>query len=379
MKDNFDVIILGVGGMGSSTLYNLAKKGVNVCGIEQFGIAHNKGSSHGETRIIRKAIFENPDYIPLINKSYEMWGDLEKESGLELNVKSGLLLIGNKNLEQIKHVRKIFNKHRLEHKILNKSELSDKFPQFNVYDDDVSIYDPNGGFLYVEKCVEQYINNAKKHGAKLYFNEKVESWKANEGGVSVRTNKRNITGDKLIITAGSWAKKELDNLNVNLKVLRKVLLWYDSPIINNYTIDKFPTFLTLRGHRGFYGFPVTNELGMKIAEHTRGDIIDNPYKLNNNLMPDDEKDIKTFMKNVFPKMDPKLVKHDICMYTMSKDGNFIMDIHPENKNVVIGAGFSGHGYKFAPVIGEILGDLALKGSTEYNIDFLKLNRLLKNK
>ena len=375
--EKYDIAVLGVGGMGSATLYTLAKRGLNVCGIEQFGVAHDRGSSHGETRLIRKAYFEHPDYIPLLNRAYDLWHEFEKKAGEKLFVENGLIVAGKPDSEVIKGLDLCYEKHNLPHEKLTVNEARKRFPQFHLPEDFIIYFDPIAGFLYVEKSVEKFAELGQKNGATLYTNEKVLTWQANQNHISITTDRRKIVAGKLIITSGAWANREMLSLGIDFDIWRKVLFWYDSPEIANYKLDGFPNFYVELDFGSFYGFPAVNEMGLKIGEHEIPGISSLPDEVRRTLQPSDEPVILQFIEKVFPRFQPVRTNFTVCMYTITPDFNFILDVHPEYENVIIGAGFSGHGFKFAPVIGEILADLAIDGSTSHPIEFLRVNRLLK--
>ncbi|MFQ5629450.1 MAG: N-methyl-L-tryptophan oxidase, partial [bacterium] len=370
-------IVLGAGGMGSATLCQLARRGVKGCGIEQFGPGHDRGSSHGESRIIRKAYFEHPDYVPLLNRSFDLWDVISQETRQELQVWNGLIVAGKPGSATIKGLESCYRKYELPHERWTTSETCKHFPQFEFSLDYDVFYDPFGGYLKVEQCVQANIELARKHGADIFFNEKILSWQANDSSVLVKTDRRELHAGALIITPGAWATSLLASIAIEVEIWRKVLVWYQSPDLDIFTPDIFPTYYVEMDYGGFYGFPVISEKGFKAAEHLHANIISEPDKVERALLLEDEKPLLSFLADVFPSItEPTRTAHQVCMYTKSPDDHFILGCHPEHKNVVIGAGFSGHGFKFAPVIGEILADLALNGETEHPIEFLKLDRFI---
>ncbi|MFQ5709971.1 MAG: N-methyl-L-tryptophan oxidase [bacterium] len=378
-EKHFEIIVLGVGGMGSAALYDLAKRGLKVCGVEQFGVAHDRGSSHGDTRIIRKAYFEHPDYMPLLERTYELWQSLQEASGQQLAVNNGLVVVGQPESQTIRGLEACYKKHALPHERLSRKEAGRRFPQFDFPAESAIFFDPFGGYLLVEPCVEQHTRLAVEHGAVLLTNEKVLNWHAENGHVTVATTQRTLRADKLIITAGAWATQVLTDLGLELEIWRKPVLWYHTPHIEPYGPDKFPTFYFELSYGGFYGFPAIDTSGVKIAEHLHADVVATPEALNREFEAADESLILRFLSEVLPGFKPTLKKHSVCMYIKTPDDHFILDLHPVHENVILGAGFSGHGFKFAPVVGEILGDLAIDGTTSYPIAFLRLERLLKGK
>jgi len=372
-----DVLVFGVGGVGSAVLYNLAKRGVKVVGVEKFDIAHDKGSSHGETRIIRRQMFENSKYLSLVKQSYDLWSILQKEYGKKLLFQNGILIIGDKNSNILRKLKK-GGRHRLGYTVLSREEMKDLFPQFAIKENEIALYDSFGGYLKVEECIKAHISEAKKHGAKLFLNEEIEDWKEEKGFIRIKTNKREIKTKKLVITAGPWAKSELKKIGIKLKLLRKVVIWYKWPNMKKFSPEKFPVFIIIKNHARFYGFPAIGKDGIKIGEHSGGTPISNPATLNRKLNKNDQRNFIEIVNEKFPKSNRKLSKFSTCIYSLSPDGHFILDLHPKSSNVVIGAGFCGHGFKFSGVLGEILADLALEGKTKHDISIFRLNRFKEN-
>ncbi|MDZ4860600.1 MAG: N-methyl-L-tryptophan oxidase [Candidatus Hydrogenedentes bacterium] len=370
----YDVIVLGLGGMGSATLYHLAKRGVRVCGVEQFGIAHDKGSSHGATRMIRKAYFEHPDYVPLVEKAYGLWRELELESGAELLVQSGLLLSGKPGSGFIRGLETCYRVHPLPHERIDAAEAMNRHPQFRLPDDHAVYWDPDGGYLRVEGCVDKHVQMAQKHGADVLIHEDVLGWRSDANGVSITTTKRELHAAKLVLTAGAWTTPSFVELLVPLRVLRKVQFWYTSPNITEFRRGACPGYFIETDYGSFYGFPTINDQGMKVSEHSGGEPVEDPDELDRGLHAHDEDGVLRFITDVFPSVQPSRTRFSVCMYSMTADEHFIIDRHPRHPNVVIAGGFSGHGFKFASVIGEILADLTMQGSTPHPIGFLGLGR-----
>lgn len=375
MGNHYDAIVMGVGAMGSATLYALAQRGYNICGIEQFGIAHDRGSSHGETRLIRKAYFEHPDYISLLHRAYEEWEQLEKENSQKLFVKNGLLLAGKHSSRVIKGLRACYSQYDLPHEILSTEEASRRWPVINLPDGLEIYYDPVAGYLHVEECIRQFCRLATNGGADLFSNEKVIRWQADSNhSVSVTTDKQTLSADRLIITCGAWAVDLLQSLTLELQIWHKVLYWFTSQDLAAFHPHTFPGFFIETDDKGYYGFPAVSDSGVKIGEHYGKTILPHPDKLEREVTNGGTSSISDFVGRTFPKLQSNPHKTVACMYTMSTDENFIIDQHPKHKNVIFATGFSGHGFKFAPVIGNILADLAMDGTTGYPIDFLRLKR-----
>lgn len=376
-SNRYDAIVVGLGAMGAAALYHLARRGVKVLGIEQHHIAHDLGSSHGTVRAIRKAYFEHPDYVPLLNRSYELWSELEDAAGEQLLNLCGLLLTAKPDSETMRGLEACYAEHSLPHERLSADDVKERYPQIAPPEDHAALFDPSGGYVFAEASLRHLIDQAQGLGADVRIHEQVQSWKADAHGVTVRTENGEISAGSLVVTLGPWAKALLGDLGVELKILRKPQLWYDSPHIDRYRPPEFPCFATELDSGFFYGFPALGDQGLKIAEHLSGTLVDDPSHIDRALQPGDETDVLDFFQRVFPGFEPRLKHFSICMYTKSPDDHFIIDTHPQFERVIFAAGFSGHGFKFTPLVGEVLADLALEGRTEHPIDFLRLERLTK--
>jgi len=379
MRRTADVVVLGVGGFGSACLAHLARRGISVLGVDQFLPGHDRGSSHGETRIIRQAYYEHMDYVPLVLRAYEQWREFEAESGQSLMKICGLALAGLADGEAIQGSRLAAKLHGAEIQDLPPSDAADRLSGFRIPDGFEVVFEPPGGFLHVEESIRCQVDQAIRHGAQLAIGETVERWSSSGDAVTVQTNRGTIEAASLVIAAGAWASSLLSNIDrvPEIQVLRKVLLW--NPVrTQSYSIENGGGgFLFELPHGTFYGFPSLDGKTLKLAEHSGGTPVSDPRKLDRSLTDADVSPVAEFIRQVMPDLDPQPARHSVCMYSMSPDGHFIVDRHPEFSNVVFGAGFSGHGFKFAPVIGEALADLALEGATDLPIDFLGLNRFSK--
>ncbi len=361
----YDVIVLGLGGMGSAAVYALAKRGVRVRGLEQYGRVHGLGSSHGDVRVMRRGYFEHPDYVPLLGHAYAGWRRLEEESGQVLFTQCGVLMTGGPECDAISGLERCYAQNDLAHERLPGAELSARFPQFRFPEGHVGFWDPLGGYLFIERCIDRHLALAERHGATLHFQQPVLEWRADGAGVEVRTAEAAYTAGALIVTAGPWAAAQLAALGLPLQVLRKPQLWYDTPNRAAYGGAEFPVFFSELDYGAVYGFPIYGGDGMKVAEHTGGQPVSSPEALQRDLCDGDETNVLRFLRETFPRMQPRLTRYSVCMYTATP---------PEHGAVALAAGFSGHGYKFAPVIGDALADLALEGKTALPIDFLSLAR-----
>lgn len=380
VTERYDVVVAGAGGMGSAALYHLARRGGRVCAVERFGIAHDRGSSHGDTRIIRKAYMEHPDYVPLLHRAYALWEELEAEEAGELLARVGLLVAGDPNAEAMQGQAACYQAHDLPHESLDAAAIAARYPSLALPAEWSGFYDPLGGFLRVEEGVRRHVALAQKHGAQLYPGEAMLSWRREGDGVVVETERRRLLATRLVLTVGAWAVPELCRLGVAAQVVRKVQLWYQGRGVEQYARGAFPCFFMADGAQYFYGFPAEVPWGLKVAEHNVShDPVADPLQLNRALTAGDQRAVLNFLARFFPALQPVLSKYAACMYSLTPDKHFVLDVHPECPAVVLGAGFSGHGFKFAPVVGEILAELALEGDTNHPIEFLRLSRFTQRR
>jgi len=374
---NYDVIVLGVGGMGSAAAFHLARRGAKVLGLEQFSLGHVQGSSHGESRIIRQAYFEHPDYVPLLLRTYELWHDLERVTGQTLLLPTGLVLSGPPNGETIQGAQLAAARHRLRFEELTPTAASSRWPAFHFPPDHAVAFEPAAGTLFVEACVQAHIDQARQHGAELRANETVRDWTSDGRSVVVRTDSGEYHARSLVVTAGAWASRCVADLGVPLNVVRKFLAWF--PIRNGEFRAEagVPTYFFEFPDGTFYGFPSLDGTTIKLAEHSGGEPVADPLRVDRACHSSDVERLRPFLLAQLPGIDPEPVRHSVCLYTLSPDHHFIVDRHPQWSNVAVACGFSGHGFKFAPVMGEVLADLAQQGSTTLPIGFLRLSRFAK--
>lgn len=354
---SFDVIVLGLGGMGSAALYEAARRGMSVLGIEQFGLAHDRGSSHGATRIIRRAYFEHPNYVPLVDRSYELWENLERESGRKLLTRCGLLLFGPPEGPIISGVKRAAQAYPMTIEELSRHDVTRRFAGFHPNPDMVALLESDAGFLYVEDCVRTYVERARSLGAVARFETRVLDWDVSASGVLVATTERKFTAKRLIVCAGPWSGKFLSDLHLPLEVRRKVVLWL-RPAGHDYDLDKDCPIFGFDTPEGlFYGFPRIDARGVKVGDHTGGDAVATADDVARTLNPGDAERIMRFTRQFMPGLSADILEHSICLYTMTPDEHFIVDRHPRFANIAYAAGFSGHGFKFAPIVGKTLVDL----------------------
>jgi sarcosine oxidase len=372
--NTYDVIVLGAGGIGSVVMYELACRGVCVLGIDRFRPPHDQGSTHGQSRAIRQAYFEHPDYVPLLLESYRLWRELEQHVGRDLLNEVGVLQIGPTDGVVVPGVLRAAAKHNLPVESLSPKDIERRWPGLRMPEELVSVFESRGGYLLVEDCVRAHLTAAEKAGAALLADVEVQDWNATNSEVRVHTNVGVFTAARLVVTAGAWAGKLLKEVDVELTVRRKSLFWFEANSSHYDLASSFPVYLYEMPKGTFYGFPKLDPRGIKVAQHSGGQAIADPANVNRSIDPDDERNLQEFLSDCLPHVSDRVTDHAVCLYTMSPDENFIVDRHPARENVVFAAGLSGHGFKFAPVLGRALADLAMNGNTLLPIDFLSLCR-----
>ncbi len=371
---HFDVIVVGTGAVGSAALLQLAQRGAKVLGLDRFEPGHAHGSSHGQTRLIRQAYYEHPSYVPLVQRAFELWHQLEQQTGQRLYQQTGLLQIGEPEGEVLRGVRASAKEHGLEIENLTPAETRQRFPGLELWDDQQAVFETRAGYLLVERCVATQAALAQQHGARLQIGETVVRWQPEGQGVVVETDRGSYWAKQLVVTAGAWAGGLLADLGIPFEVRRKPLFWFAAESDAYRAENRCPAFLYDLDVGCYYGFPAIDSRGVKLAEHSGGAPVQDPLTVDRSLWPDDERRVRMF-KNVFlPKLSAERTDHAVCLYTMTSDAHFVVDRHPRHPQVCFAAGLSGHGFKFAPALGEALADLALRGQTDLPIGFLSASR-----
>lgn len=378
-EELYDLIVIGFGGVGSATLYHAAKKGWKALGIDQFGPANNKGSSHGQTRIIRKAYFEHPNYVPLAEESFERWNELNNRHRTRPDIEplfeqTGLLQIGRQESEVIQGVLASAAAHDLQLEQLAPAQITERYPILNVSPDHVGLLEAEAGFLRVEHCVAAHLAQAKKRGASFCSDETVSSWTATEQGVEVHTDRGIHRGKRLAICAGAWSASLLSDLGLSLNVVAKQQNWYQIDRVEQKHVNGFPVlFIEEDDGEQFYCLPELDSHGMKVCRHTGGHAVIDANELDRELDKEEISKNEHFLDQRIHHTKHRLVHYSTCMYTMSSDGHFVVDQHPKHPNVAFAAGLSGHGFKFTPVIGNRIVEI-LDGKIDPTLSFLGLDR-----
>jgi sarcosine oxidase len=360
-----DVIIVGLGAMGSAAAYHLAKRGVKVLGLDLFAPPHTMGSTHGQSRIIREAYFEHPLYVPIVQRAYELWAELAASFGQTLLLETGGLMIGPPDGVVVKGARTSAETHKLRHEVITSEEVHQRFPALNPPADMVSVWEPRAGVLFPELCVRAHLEQAALHQAVLQYNEPVTSWKQTVTGVEVQTTKSSYTSKHLIISAGSWVKEFVPELPVTIE--RQALVWFEPSDPQLFKPDRCPIFLCeYEPHRYFYGFPDLGT-GVKLAVHHEGQPID-PNSANREVPAEEIISLYDVVHPFFPKLSHRAVSATACLYTNMPDEHFLIDWHPSHASVLVCSPCSGHGFKFSAAIGEIVADLILQGSSRFDLE-----------
>jgi sarcosine oxidase len=374
---SFDAIILGLGAMGSAAAQQLAHRGRRVLGIDQFTPPHDKGSSHGGSRIIRQAYFEGPDYIPLVLRAYELWHELERESGTQLIHTTGGLVLGRRDGELVSRTIAAAGRHNIATDVLEPADLARRFPAFNPHPEDLGVFERLAGYLIPEDCIRAQLKSASQAGAELHFEEEVLSWSAQPEHVEVRTTRGEYEGKHLVITAGPWADETLGS-RLPLRVTRQITAWIQpAGDIEPFLPERFPIFIADDPEGGYaaYGFPAIDGAagGIKVAIHG-SNLECTPRTVDRSVHKTDVAQIIAALKGRIPGINGELIRAKTCLYTMTPDEHFIIGPHPQEPSCTVACGFSGHGFKFAPVVGEVLADLATTGSTKHPIAMFSPHR-----
>lgn len=357
--NHYPVIVLGGGTMGTGTAWALGKRGVPALVLEQFQHVHTMGAHSGQTRIIRHAYAESPDYVPLVLQADQLWQELEGLTGAKVLHRTGGLDLSAPGNSQAADARRSAEHWKLPFEWLSGPEVRTRWPQFRIPDDWEACYGPSSGFLLVEPALRALAHAARSLGVTINEQETVRSWQADGAGVRVETDRATYSADRLIITAGPWAGKVLAELGLPLTMLRKLLFWFAVDQPADFAPDRFPIFIADSVESGMYGFPIFGESGIKVAEHTGGEVVD-PNTVDRTVYPGEEARVAAFVTSMLRGVTTSVVKSAACLYTMTPDEDFILDRLPDRPQVAVGAGFSGHGFKFTPAIGEELARLALE-------------------
>ena len=365
---HFDVIVVGLGGMGSAAAAHASARGRRVLGLEQFQPAHDQGSSHGRSRVIRLAYFEDPAYVPLLRRAYELWRILEQQTGRRLLQITGGLMIGSPDSEVVSGSLRSAREHLLDHELLDAAEIQRRFPAFTPRAGVVALHEKEAGIVFPEEAIRAHLDVAADNGAHLHFDERVEAWTVTASGTTlVRTSRDQYECERVILAPGAWASQLFKIDWLSLEVEPQQLHWFEPHGgAAVFAPDRFPIYIWDIGDGiQFYGFPADEQARVKVA-FFRSKVTG-------------EEAMREALRPCLPALaNGRLIETVNCKYTLTRDQHFVIGLHPAHANVVIASPCSGHGYKFASVIGEILADLAVDGATRHPIGLFAPSRFRIN-
>jgi len=373
----FDIIVVGLGAMGSAAVAQLAQRRTSVLGLDRFHPPHELGSSHGQTRIIREAYFEHPAYVPLVQRAYELWADLEQRDGRKLWLKTGGLMVGPPGSTVFQGAKASAEQHQLRHEILTSRAVHEQFPALRPDDDMAAVWEPRAGILFPETCIDAQLQQARAAGAQLHLGERVITWSPEGAGFRVTTETAHYLAGQVLFTAGAWTSRLLADLRLPLRIERQVLHWFapaSTPAL--FQPDACPIYLwEFDSGQHFYGFPNLGE-GVKVARHHRGTTTD-PDAVDRAIHPEEVEDMRGILRRFLPAANGLHRSSVVCMYTNTPDGHFLIDRHPRWPQLLIASPCSGHGFKFASAIGEVAADLLLAGASPFDLRLFRIERLLR--
>lgn len=414
-----DVVVAGLGAAGSAAAYHLARRGVRVIGVDRFAPPHAMGSSHGRSRIIREAYFEHPLYVPLVRRAYAGWEELESLSGRRIYLRTGGLMLGPEDGTVVAGARRSALEHGLPFEELTSEEVRRRYPAWRLPDDIVGIFEPRAGMLDPEAAIEAHLELARRHGADLRFDEPLVSWREEGDGVEVATSRARYRAAWLVLAVGAWTRRVLAPLDLPLVVDRNVVAWFDTTserarartrwparssartrlpdrarghtgapahgalpgpaaddVAGYFSPERFPVFIhEFRPGLAWYGFPDVGD-GVKAGIHHSGAATD-PETEGREASEDDVARIRALVRAHLPAADRPLREATVCLYTNTPDDHFLVDRHPDHPAVLVVSPCSGHGFKFAPAIGEVVAELALEGRSRFDLTPFRIDRLLR--
>ncbi|MBI3652344.1 MAG: N-methyl-L-tryptophan oxidase [Acidobacteria bacterium] len=379
----YDVVIVGGGIMGASAAYELAQKGASVALLDQATLPNPQGASVDHSKIFRFA-YPEPLYIKMAVESLGLWRKLEQKAETRLLIDAGLLLLGNREGAFETQTYEALQALGLEAEMLKGEAVASRFPQFNQEASAFAAFDPSGGILYADEAVALSLRLAQKFGATIFANERVTGIDSTAQGTVIRSHSGNQwRGEKVLLASGAWTRQWLPEFAERLTTTRQEVVYFE-PVIKdkrrftdaqmNFEIGQFPIFIEMDS--GFYGFPIHHAGAMKIGNHHKGEIID-PYAFDENVSAAFIEKCRAFFARVIPALaDARVVQSHICMYNNSPDDDFIIDWHPQFAGVLLTTGFSGHGFKFGPLVGQIAAELLLEGQSHQALDKFQLARFM---
>ena len=375
----FDVIVVGVGGMGSATCYELARRGQRVLGLERFDIGHSMGSSHGDTRMLRLGYFEGQSYVPMVLRAHQLWREIGKKIGEDLLTITGTLDIIEPGLDIVERGEASCKAYNLPYEVLNAQQIMERYPAFHLPHDYRGLFQPDGGYVKSEKAILAFTALAIDAGAEIHPREQVLSFEPTAtGGVKVRTNARTYEAGRLVLSPGPWINKFVPALKPVTQPYRQVFGWFRPLEPELFKKGNFPSF-TLKIPEGhYYGFPLYGHPGLKVGGPHHGREACDPDTLIRENRPSDEQDMRDCLATYLPAAMGTALQLKVCIYTMTPDEDFIIDLMPEAPQIVVASPCSGHGFKFASAMGEILADLAMDIKSPFDLSPFRISRFAGN-
>jgi len=373
-REHYDAIVVGVGGMGSAAAYELARRGRDVLALERFDIPHAKGSSHGYSRIVSRSFYESQAVLALYDRACAGWESIEEAWGSRIFHRQGSLTTGPPGTEVISTATSTADRFDVPHELLDPSEANDRFPGYRIPADHEVLYQPTDGFVVPRDGVRACVDLAHRHGAEIHARMPVEGWTPTPDGVTVRTEAGDVSGDALVVTAGAWTPSILPVTQSILEAERQVLGRFRPQDPDRFGPGAFPVSAITTDEGQYSAFPNHGTPGVKIARvHHRRETVD-PDELGTAITDADESILRWFGDRFLSGGTGPTMRLDTCLYTNTPDGRFVLDSHPDHPQVCFATGFSGHGYKFCPVVGKILADLVGDGDTEHRIEPFRISR-----
>jgi sarcosine oxidase len=370
---HFDVVVCGLGITGSAAIHALASREARVVGFDRFAPGHDRGSSHGETRVIRRGYFEHPSYVPLVERAYARWHEIEVQAKRQLLHVTGIIEVGPPEGVLMRGTLAAMAAHNVPHVELSAAEMMHRFPALRIPQDYIGAFQADGGYLETEPSLEALAALARARGADIRRGETIRAIEPTTRGVRVVTDHGAVEANTAIVSLGPWLKALMPDLAAPLRVTRQVLAWFSPRDPDAVGSGKLPVFLMESRHGIHYGFPLRNS-GLKVAKHHHADEAVDPETYDRTVSAADEAMIRAALAEHLPAVNGPLLQSKTCLYTRTPDDDFIIDRLPAAPQIIIASPCSGHGFKFAPAVGDILADLALAGTTGSDISRFALSR-----
>lgn len=375
MKATFDIGIVGLGAVGSAALYHAATRGLQAVGFDQFKPPHTLGSSHGGSRIIRRAYFEGASYVPLLSHAYELWQDVERASGRSLMHLNGCLTVGQRDGSTLRGAKESSEAYGIPFQFLEPADVHERFPAFRLRDDEAALWEPEAGWLEPELCIRTHLELAEEAGAEIRLNEAVKTWGATGGKIRIETAGGTFDVGRLVLCAGGWIVPLLREVHVPLRIERQVNAWFrPSGAIEKFKPENCPVYIwEYDGRRVLYGFPDTGD-GVKTGLHHSGEFVEHPDDVDREVHDDDVEALRRQTERLLPGSCGGVARVSTCFYTNTPDDHYLIDHHPGLERVVFASACSGHGFKASNAVGESLVRLACGEDPAVDLSAFRLKR-----